>query len=409
MKLKVINNGKEIILQKMIDDKKIDDYVILDRSNGNSYRVLNGIKRSNKNLTNFGTKLRLNDIECDDEIIKMLINIIVRSTEKRNVGSIINELNTPRALTIEKWLKVGYDKYNKLSYFYYPDCNPNDISKKIRNDLINKELLDCKYFINEVSKVGDSIKQIIFYDIYVKIEDFMNKPCNYRLREYRRSYYFRRNNNLWDIRSNYNIICKTINTIMNYNCNVDSFLNYISMINFTENLDGYNILENWCDYMKMSFAVADGRTSKINKYPKNLLTEHHKIIKDYNNIKEEFDELQFKKNMDKIKNLEYDDGDYCVLVPNKIYDIQDEALQQHNCVRSYISDVVDGKTNILFIRKSSNKSISLLTVELDNFGNVVQVYRGGNENPIIEDYTFINKWCKVKDLVLANDNQTRYH
>ena len=99
MKLKVINNGKEIILQKMIDDKKIDDYVILDRSNGNSYRVLNGIKRSNKNLTNFGTKLRLNDIECDDEIIKMLINIIVRSTEKRNVGSIINELNTPRALS----------------------------------------------------------------------------------------------------------------------------------------------------------------------------------------------------------------------------------------------------------------------------------------------------------------------
>lgn len=72
------------------------------------------------------------------------------------------------------------------------------------------------------------------------------------------------------------------------------------------------------------------------------------------------------------KGLEFELGDYIVVVPTTPEQFKDEADQQGNCVyRSYMHSVVKGETNVVFIRHKNNLEKSLITCEVQN-GKIYQ-------------------------------------
>ena len=73
------------------------------------------------------------------------------------------------------------------------------------------------------------------------------------------------------------------------------------------------------------------------------------------------------------RNLLFEDENFTIVIPQTVEDFKNEATQQSNCVYScYLREVVNHKTNIVFIRRKDNIEKSYITCEVSNNGNIKQ-------------------------------------
>lgn len=80
-------------------------------------------------------------------------------------------------------------------------------------------------------------------------------------------------------------------------------------------------------------------------------------------------------------NLFYEDENFTVVIPQSTEDFKDEATQQHNCVYScYLEEVVNHRTNVVFIRKKDNIEKSHITCEVSNNGKIRQYFLSCNRS-----------------------------
>lgn len=177
--------------------------------------------------------------------------------------------------------------------------------------------------------------------------------------------------------------------VNDYHYNVKSLLKYFDYLSGYEALEinGYygGAMRELVDYARMAKAMS----AKFEKYPKNFLTVHKITARNYNRLKQHFDEVSFSQRYKKRYEKEIDG--YTFIYPKHTQEIKDEAVQQGNCVASYISDVINGNCDILFMRKSNTPDKSLVTIEVKN-NKVVQAKGKYNrevtpsESLIIEQY-----------------------
>ena len=108
----------------------------------------------------------------------------------------------------------------------------------------------------------------------------------------------------------------------------------------------------------------------------------------------------------KWKELEYMNNQkgLCVVAPINQGKLVNEGKALHHCVAGYIERVTKGITNILFIRKTSEKDTPYFTVEVQN-GLIKQIHGSCNCNPNREVLAFVRQWAKAKDLRLGNYRQ----
>lgn len=169
------------------------------------------------------------------------------------------------------------------------------------------------------------------------------------------------------------------------------FLLYLDRLMTLEALSLYDIERHLQDIMRMFSRMSE----KYDRYPRNLLTVHQVAIRNYQRLKIQYDEAAFKRRVD--PSLAWQYKGYTVIVPQTSQDIKDEAVQQHNCVASYIDGVIDGKCQIVFLRHKAEPEKSLVTVEVR--GNcVVQALQTYNQPltkeqaDIIDHYeTYLNE------------------
>ena len=109
-------------------------------------------------------------------------------------------------------------------------------------------------------------------------------------------------------------------------------------------------------------------------------------------IDKKFPEDVFKSRID--KSLEFSYKDYQFIYPSSTEEIKQEAVQQNNCVASYIDKVIDGKCHILFLRKKNKLNESLVTIEVRN-NHIVQARRRFNDPVTPEDQEVIDKWNEM--------------
>lgn len=176
--------------------------------------------------------------------------------------------------------------------------------------------------------------------------------------------------------------------IETYNYKPQSLLTYIDNLCTYEALDNYNsTLGELRDYVDMMGKISP----KYEKYPKNFLTTHKIACRNYNRLKEQFEEQDFQKQIS--KNLEYSWGNYKFIYPESTQEIKDEAVQQNNCVASYIKRVIDGQCHILFMRSKEDTNKSLVTLEIRD-GKVVQAKGKFNRDVTNAEQTAIDHYNK---------------
>lgn len=155
-----------------------------------------------------------------------------------------------------------------------------------------------------------------------------------------------------------------------------------SLLNYIDYLVTYEALAPDCpskilgeidDNCNMLSQMSD----KYDKYPRHFLTSHQITSRTYQRWKEEFNEELFAKRVN--TKMEVTIGDYKFIYPKTTKDIKDEAVQQSNCVASYIDKVIDGSCDIILMRKKNDVENSLVTVEVRN-GKVVQARQRFNES-----------------------------
>lgn len=177
-----------------------------------------------------------------------------------------------------------------------------------------------------------------------------------------------------------------------YGYTAKPLLLYVDTIKTFEAIEDIGfIMKELLDYANMMKTISN----KFDKYPRNLLTTHKIACRNYNRLRVEFEEDLFKRRIN--KELEFTYKDYKFIYPETTQDIKDEAVQQNNCVASYIKGVIDGNCHILFMRKKDKLDNSLVTIEVRN-NKIVQAKGRFNRDVTIEEQAVIDKWNSVFNL-----------
>lgn len=369
---------------KTIKVYKEKQYLVFDFENGKEVRydfatkVPIGIK--GKPVTGLHSQLSGISIEqvfnsCSDEKYAKFLKF-VRDTESSgrysysitNLGTILSRV--PRYANYEQLFSAGIDEIVGKNFKYTINDIPKGLIKlcKERKIKLSNNFLDyykvnpdahlLAYNLEYMSLTDNNIYEILAYE---------NHDYNHETREY-------------DYWSYYN---KLINE---YGYTAKALLLYLDYLKTYEALDDVDgTLREVYDYAKMMKLISN----KFDKYPRNFLTSHRIACRNYNRLKQEFSESIFKKRTD--KSLEYSYGDYKFIYPNTTQEIKDEAVQQNNCVASYIQKVIDGNCHILFMRRKDNIENSLVTIEVRN-NIIVQAKGKFNRDTTSDEQEAINKW-----------------
>lgn len=170
---------------------------------------------------------------------------------------------------------------------------------------------------------------------------------------------------------------------------ITNIINYYSVY---ENLDFKEAVRYLKDYGSMNTQM---KVKHFKKYPRFLRSNHDIIVAEYRSYKKEYSEELF---LSKIKSeFEFKSKNFLVVNPKSIQDLKDEGEQLSHCVGSYIDRIIDGKTNILFMRKVENKS--LITLEVRN-NTIIQAKGYGNRMPTKEEEELIRTYANEKELLV---------
>lgn len=198
--------------------------------------------------------------------------------------------------------------------------------------------------------------------------------------------------------------------VENYNYNIKSLLTYLDNLMTYEAIENFeDLCSEFYDYVKLASRISN----KFEKYPRYFLSTHRITCRNYNRLKEIFDEQDFAKHID--RDLEYKIGEYKFIYPNITQDIKDEAVQQANCVASYIQRVINGECHIMFLRKQNKDkpkeeqyNESLVTLEIRDY-KVVQA-KGKfnrecyeNEKELIKEFNLYLQKIKNKREKLSKE------
>jgi hypothetical protein len=137
------------------------------------------------------------------------------------------------------------------------------------------------------------------------------------------------------------------------------------------------------DYARMSYTMKGNRS--FDKYPKYLKTSHDIVTMNYQALKNEKNNELFVTVTSSERYGKYDKWldktkQWIMITPKVPNDLVEEGIQQHHCVASYVDNVTDGTSIILFLRKKEDVSTSVLTIEVKN-GEVYQVKGLQNRSP----------------------------
>lgn len=189
-----------------------------------------------------------------------------------------------------------------------------------------------------------------------------------------------------------------VELINEYGYNAKALLLYLDHLKTFEAIEGMGwLLREIEDYAKMMKQISP----KFDKYPKHFLTTHKIASRNYNRLKQQFDEEKFNNRINLDMERTFDK--FCFIYPKCIQDIKDESVQMSNCVSSYVQRVIDGQCDILFLRYKDSPDKSLVTIEArDN--KIVQALQRYNHPLTREQQEIVDKWNRWWSNKINNKN-----
>lgn len=110
----------------------------------------------------------------------------------------------------------------------------------------------------------------------------------------------------------------------------------------------------WCDLLGWEYERG------------NFIKAYHNAKVNYEMHKAEFDNKRLTENQMKRKNaLSFSLGNFEVIIPTTTEEFKAEGDAQRNCVyTSYLNSVIEGRTNVVFVRKNDEMEKSYITCEV---------------------------------------------
>lgn len=310
-----------------------------------------------------------------------------------------NEKNLNRKLGLNKYqmeqLSKAISEYDSATEYrkYYFDINYMPFIVKC----MFADNLDTKYRYCNISEWNIDIIDIsnIDNDTFDKAVDIAKKiMVNY---DYRYTDFFKA---AVAITSNINTRLNIFNCFASFSGSKDhyrqDYLDYLEMYSKLSGVDA-NITKD----LKVSF------TGK--NVEEQIVSAHDLLVSVYNTISSEIEKKAFDKAVSKVKKYEFEDEEFISVSPKSPQDIAREGITLCHCVKSYIPKVSNGYTNIMFIRKVTDKNTPFFTVEISNTGNIEQIHGHCNSNVEVGSSleNFVKKWAKQKKLKLNHYNKVR--
>lgn len=291
----------------------------------------------------------------------------------RNIGTILNRV--PRFANFEQLFSAGIEDIVDSQFNYTISDIPKALIKLCKNHSIKLSNNFLKYY--KENPDGYLLAYNLEYDSITDSDI-------YKLLSHRQSvkeYYGTRT---WEYDYKY---VSTFNLLIKeYGYTVKALMNYIDYLKTYEAIEDVEFaLKEVYDYASMMKKLSN----KFDKYPRHFLTTHKIACRNYNRLKQQFMEEDFKKRIN--KDMEHTFGDYVFIYPNTTQEIKDESTQMNNCVSSYIQRVIDGNCHILFLRHKDSSDKSLVTIEVRN-DIIVQAKRKFNYPVTKEEQEIIDKW-----------------
>ena len=100
----------------------------------------------------------------------------------------------------------------------------------------------------------------------------------------------------------------------------------------------------------------------------------------------------------RIADLAYENSDYEAIVPSTMVQIIKEAINMHNCLMTYLYNLSNGGTHIVFIRKKCDTEESYMDIEIAH-RKIITARLKFNALPKVEDMEFLIEYAREKDLI----------
>lgn len=161
----------------------------------------------------------------------------------------------------------------------------------------------------------------------------------------------------------------------------------------------------YVDYMRMSEKIGyyvEGIT------PENIYHAHVEALYRYrdglNAREEEFFRRRIREEEYISRSTEYGEEaawfegeDYLVRIPELPQDLIWESEELHHCVRTYVDRVIEGRTQICFLRRREAPDIPFVTMEIVD-SVLIQVKAKFNTKAPADAQNFIRKWAERKNI-----------
>lgn len=158
---------------------------------------------------------------------------------------------------------------------------------------------------------------------------------------------------------------------------IGKFCNYVVSETINQGYTGIDRFVNSLkDYIKMCVGVG----LKPHLYTTSLELTHNVAARNYKIALTEEQETIFKNRYADFEPFEFDK--YVLLAPRTSEDVKSEGSALNHCVASYIKDILDGDTQIFFLRLKKEYKNSLVTVEIR--GKAVVQARGASNRDLVE-------------------------
>lgn len=129
-------------------------------------------------------------------------------------------------------------------------------------------------------------------------------------------------------------------------------------------------------------------------YPKDLILSHDRAAFMYSMKKNEIIEQNFIKHAIINKEYEYhpEKDKFIIIAPDKTEDLKIEGLTLSHCVGTYINAFAEGRSKIFFMREADKPNVPLVTIEINQYNELIQARGKHNRTLNLEENKFLNKW-----------------
>ena len=148
---------------------------------------------------------------------------------------------------------------------------------------------------------------------------------------------------------------------------------------------------SWSDYMNQQVLLFG---EVRDKYSEQLASDEQILTYRCARLKMQASREAFQKASDYLSGFEYSHGPYCILAPKDPDDLVEEGRQLSHCVGSYADRVASRDTMIFFLRKVSEPTRSLVTIQVESNGRLGQVRGRFDRQPSPEQLRFVEAWHK---------------